>query len=194
MTKGGIQMSDLNFFEPFYRTKGLNAFVNLSFPQSLAPVIVLALLLPAMQAIQLMCLSHEISGLQEQLQENPSFQLFQTTADNKLLLAEAQQTLTLMQLSEEMIIEKEFITESLLSMIMEARPTEVIYHAFTISQHQVQIQGQSTDKTGVGHLERNLRTTGMFQHIFVPMMTKEENHWVFNLVFRVQKDRLHEDT
>ena len=178
-------MRDFNFFEAFEQKKKRSDGPRVGYPLVLILVILAAAAWPAYNFYQIYRLDQDIVAKRNQLEADERYPLFLEAELKEAELANARSILTDMQMSSEIIQEKEIIDESLLYTIASSMPEDTALDSMTINGENIALQGNAQSKPAIAEFEYNIRQTGRFENIFIPSISEEDGLWRFMMMFRV---------
>lgn len=81
-----------------------------------------------------------------------------------------------------MMLPKRFpVTDELMTTILEAIPRNVSFNTFNVTEQSVDVTAQSTDYSYIAELQYNLRSLGIFNHVFVKIISNSEDIYTFTI-------------
>jgi hypothetical protein len=133
---------------------------------------------------QLTNLSDDVASKNQIIQSNE----YKQTMENIALLRSDIDSLKEVQLEAEafkMLMTLKFpVSDDLMSDILGSIPRNVNFNSYSISSSGVQILGTSMDYTYIAELEYNLNALGIFENVFVNVISSdEEEGFSFSLSF-----------
>ncbi|RQD67242.1 MAG: hypothetical protein D5S00_11110 [Tindallia sp. MSAO_Bac2] len=185
-------MRDFNFFEHFEKKTQSSKGPRLSYTVVLIFVVLAAAIWPAFNFFRIYQLNNEAEDLRHTLETSPDFHRFDIVDAKEMELAEKREQLQQMEDAVALIDEMELIDENLFFTIATSMPEDTALNSMSMSGTSIQVNGIAQSKPAVAEFEYNLRKTQMFQNIFVPSMSQQEELWQFNLNFELKEVPAHE--
>ncbi|MCH4888553.1 PilN domain-containing protein [Acidaminobacter sp. JC074] len=75
------------------------------------------------------------------------------------------------------------VTEEMTSALLNSVPRNVFFTSYVINERNITISGEAIERVDVAELENNLRDLSMFDNVFVPSVSynDESEHYVFTI-------------
>jgi len=190
-------MQDYNFFAPFLRGRKKPENKTISWGVIGILVLVGAIAWPAYNFVQLRILDSRIEGMQQDLISSPDYPKMEQVDALLSRLQEQRVLLSSLDQTAEQIEQIQGVDEQLLFSISVATPMDITLQSLDVNQGVISIQGTAASKPAVAEYEYNLRELGLFERIFVPVISDQTTEgeeqdqeqpgaWQFNMDLQLE--------
>lgn len=182
-------MRDYNFFTLIKRSKK-HRLKGKKAPNSYIFILIVVGLLaiiawPGIIQARLIYLDNQISKYNQELIQDPKYNLFKEVDQKQKELSNIQNTVSKLKQVSNDISEKEVVNEKLLNLITTTLPSDTNLTKLTISEQSVNMSGVARSRAAIAELLYNLRNTGKFKLPFITSLSENNNLYPFSLSLEI---------
>lgn len=186
-------MRDFNFFEPYLKEPEKSDRSHLVPVAVLAFVLSVAMLLTAMNLMEVRALNKEIDSVDRIINDDTYKAKVEKVRERQLELDEIKKEKEFLVQIDTYMNQNDYVNEAFVRFLASELPENLFLSSLSISGSDIRLEGSSFSKMGVAQLEYNLRDTGDFENIFVPEISKVEDFYRFSMNLRAKDVTNYED-
>lgn len=180
-------MKDLNFFNSYTDKKGLKVNKQRVYYSLVIIIIAIISVYSIYNQIKIRSISREIVKLKTVTEDKRMIKKIDEVIQKENELNQLKSSLNNLRILDNYVEDTSIIDDYLLEVITSNIPTNVFFTSISMDVNDIQIIGTAEDQLAVGQLIENLDSIKIFNNVFVPTISKDEEHYNFMLNIRLKE-------
>lgn len=174
-------MKDLNFFSTYSKRTERKVNKNLLFYSIVILVTLSMVFYYAYNFVLMRRANKDLLASKTQIEEIETNEKIKDVLDKEAKIEELKEDVARLKALDDYVKEKDIINEGLLLTITNAIPGGLYLRNMMLNVDSISIDGKALDKEAVAQFQHNLNKLDVFETIFVPGITYNENYYSFNM-------------
>ncbi|SES71337.1 Fimbrial assembly protein (PilN) [Natronincola peptidivorans] len=179
-------MKDINFFEPYVSKQRGTEIKRFVLYLAILVTIIGVFSYPIFNFAKIKIIEKEITAMKANLETPEIVEQIQRVEEKEGAADSTRNELKIIENIDQEIANLDSINEVLLYGIFSTIPENLYFHSMNLSTNMIVINGRSNDKTAIAELEHNLRLTQIFEEIFIPSISLQEEIYSFIIELKVK--------
>lgn len=181
-------MKDLNFFSTYSKRTERKVNKNLLFYSIVILVTLSMVFYYAYNFVLMRRANKDLLASKTQIEEIETNEKIKDVLDKEAKIEELKEDVARLKALDDYVKEKDIINEGLLLTITNAIPGGLYLRNMVLNVDSISIDGKALDKEAVAQFQHNLNKLDVFETIFVPGITYNENYYSFNMNIKFREE------